>query len=94
MDSHVVTPISKASAAQRARLAARSKPGKCFRLYPDAWAAEMPHLKLISPSFSMLLGHFEEFSAVFGVVGGLGAEEKAQNEWPQSIQPEMKPFGP
>lgn len=37
MESLVVTPISKASAMQRAGRAGRVAPGKCFRLY-TAWA--------------------------------------------------------
>lgn len=37
MESLIVTPISKASAEQRAGRAGRTSPGKCFRLY-TAWA--------------------------------------------------------
>ena len=37
MESLQVTPISKASALQRAGRAGRTSPGKCFRLY-TAWA--------------------------------------------------------
>jgi len=37
MESLVVTPVSKASAEQRAGRAGRTAPGKCFRLY-TAWA--------------------------------------------------------
>jgi pre-mRNA-splicing factor ATP-dependent RNA helicase DHX16 len=37
MESLIVTPVSKASAAQRAGRAGRVAPGKCFRLY-TAWA--------------------------------------------------------
>ncbi|KAI1112768.1 P-loop containing nucleoside triphosphate hydrolase protein [Nemania sp. NC0429] len=35
IESLTVTPISKASAAQRAGRAGRTKPGKCFRLYTE-----------------------------------------------------------
>eukprot|EP00898_Chlorokybus_atmophyticus_P001287 jgi/Chlat1/2159/Chrsp17S02733 len=37
MESLIVTPISKASALQRAGRAGRTSPGKCFRLY-TAWS--------------------------------------------------------
>ena len=33
IESLVVTPISKASASQRAGRGGRNRPGKCFRLY-------------------------------------------------------------
>jgi pre-mRNA-splicing factor ATP-dependent RNA helicase DHX15/PRP43 len=33
VESHLVSPISKASAKQRAGRAGRTRPGKCFRLY-------------------------------------------------------------
>ena len=36
VESLLVSPISKASAQQRAGRAGRTKPGKCFRLYPEA----------------------------------------------------------
>lgn len=42
IDSLVVTPASKASAAQRAGRAGRTKPGKCFRLYPAESYDELP----------------------------------------------------
>jgi pre-mRNA-splicing factor ATP-dependent RNA helicase DHX15/PRP43 len=35
VDSLLVSPISKASAAQRAGRAGRTRPGKCFRLYTE-----------------------------------------------------------
>ncbi|KAJ7448199.1 P-loop containing nucleoside triphosphate hydrolase protein [Mycena galericulata] len=35
VESHLVSPISKASAQQRAGRAGRTKPGKCFRLYTE-----------------------------------------------------------
>ena len=35
VDSLVVTPVSKASARQRAGRAGRVEPGKCFRLYTE-----------------------------------------------------------
>ncbi|PWA85819.1 ATP-dependent RNA helicase [Artemisia annua] len=35
LESHVVTPISQASAKQRAGRAGRTGPGKCYRLYTD-----------------------------------------------------------
>ena len=42
MDSLVVTPISQASAKQRAGRAGRTGPGKCYRLYTEAaYTAEM-----------------------------------------------------
>jgi ATP-dependent RNA helicase DHX8/PRP22 len=42
MDSLVVTPISQASAKQRAGRAGRTGPGKCFRLYTEqAYKTEM-----------------------------------------------------
>jgi len=42
MDSLVVTPISQASAKQRAGRAGRTAPGKCFRLYTEnAFKTEM-----------------------------------------------------
>jgi ATP-dependent RNA helicase DHX8/PRP22 len=42
MDTLMVTPISQASARQRAGRAGRTGPGKCFRLYTeDAYKNEM-----------------------------------------------------
>ena len=35
MESLLVSPISQASAQQRAGRAGRTKPGKCFRLYTE-----------------------------------------------------------
>ena len=36
VESLLVSPISRASAHQRAGRAGRTKPGKCFRLYTEA----------------------------------------------------------
>ena len=42
MESLLVSPISKASAQQRAGRAGRTRPGKCFRLYTEkAFKSEM-----------------------------------------------------
>ena len=42
MDSLVITPISQASARQRAGRAGRTGPGKCYRLYTElAYKTEM-----------------------------------------------------
>jgi pre-mRNA-splicing factor ATP-dependent RNA helicase DHX15/PRP43 len=42
-ESLLVSPISKASAQQRAGRAGRTRPGKCFRLYtPDTFDKELP----------------------------------------------------
>lgn len=42
MESLLVSPISKASAQQRAGRAGRTRPGKCFRLYTEkAYKTEM-----------------------------------------------------
>ena len=42
VESLLVSPISKASAQQRAGRAGRTKPGKCFRLYTEkAYKNEM-----------------------------------------------------
>ena len=35
VESHLISPISKASAQQRASRAGRTRPGKCFRLYTE-----------------------------------------------------------
>lgn len=37
IESLVVTPISKASASQRAGRGGRNRAGKCFRLYTGVW---------------------------------------------------------
>lgn len=42
IESLIVTPTSKASAAQRAGRAGRTKPGKCYRLYPEENYKELP----------------------------------------------------
>ncbi|KAJ8131180.1 hypothetical protein O1611_g2448 [Lasiodiplodia mahajangana] len=42
IESLTVTPVSKASAAQRAGRAGRTKPGKCFRLYTEDTYRALP----------------------------------------------------
>uniref|UniRef100_A0A3B4YXC3 RNA helicase n=1 Tax=Seriola lalandi dorsalis TaxID=1841481 RepID=A0A3B4YXC3_SERLL len=42
IESLVVTPISKASASQRAGRAGRNRPGKCFRLYTEEDFEKLP----------------------------------------------------
>ncbi|KAI1497394.1 P-loop containing nucleoside triphosphate hydrolase protein [Biscogniauxia marginata] len=43
IESLTATPISKASAAQRAGRAGRTKPGKCFRLYTEEAFRSLPN---------------------------------------------------
>ncbi|KFZ09080.1 hypothetical protein V502_08956 [Pseudogymnoascus sp. VKM F-4520 (FW-2644)] len=43
IETLTATPISKASATQRAGRAGRTKPGKCFRLYTESDYASLPH---------------------------------------------------
>ncbi|KAI5928303.1 P-loop containing nucleoside triphosphate hydrolase protein [Camillea tinctor] len=42
IESLTATPVSKASAAQRAGRAGRTRPGKCFRLYTEAAFKSLP----------------------------------------------------
>jgi len=42
IESLTATPVSKASAAQRAGRAGRTKPGKCFRLYTEEAYQDLP----------------------------------------------------
>lgn len=42
IESLTVTPVSKASAAQRAGRAGRTRPGKCFRLYTEEYHDTLP----------------------------------------------------
>ncbi|KAK0385851.1 hypothetical protein NLU13_7028 [Sarocladium strictum] len=42
IETLTATPISKASASQRAGRAGRTKPGKCFRLYTEAEYLDLP----------------------------------------------------
>ncbi|XP_061429357.1 probable ATP-dependent RNA helicase DHX35 [Lethenteron reissneri] len=42
VDALLVTPASRASAQQRAGRAGRSRPGKCYRLYPESEFAKLP----------------------------------------------------
>merc|ERR1719169_180365 len=43
VESLLVSPISRASAQQRAGRAGRTRPGKCFRLYtPETFEKELP----------------------------------------------------
>ncbi|KAI9678194.1 MAG: hypothetical protein M1817_006139 [Caeruleum heppii] len=42
IETLTATPVSKASATQRAGRAGRTKPGKCFRLYPETSYASLP----------------------------------------------------
>ncbi|KAH6688301.1 P-loop containing nucleoside triphosphate hydrolase protein, partial [Plectosphaerella plurivora] len=46
IDSLMTMPISKASASQRAGRAGRTRPGKCFRLYPEEAYAALPDVNV------------------------------------------------
>lgn len=54
LESLVVTPISKASASQRAGRAGRNRPGKCFRLYTGTRGSRVCSSSSLS-SFILLL---------------------------------------
>merc|ERR1719217_1911146 len=58
-ESLLVSPISKASAQQRAGRAGRTRPGKCFRLYtPDTFENELPestHPEIIRSNLSSVV---------------------------------------
>lgn len=60
VEAQIVTPISKTSALQRARLAARTKPGKCFRLYPERAQSEWP--PMIQPEIKTLVSDLQDSS--------------------------------
>jgi len=59
VDSLLVSPISKASAMQRAGRAGRTRPGKCFRLYTlEAFDNELPestHPEIIRSNLSSVI---------------------------------------
>ncbi len=61
MDSLVVTPISQASAKQRAGRAGRTGPGSCYRLYTEAaYVNEMLPLnvpEIQRTNLGMTVGH-------------------------------------
>lgn len=41
-EKHILAPIPKACASQRAGLAGRKQPGRCYRLYTEGWFQELP----------------------------------------------------
>ena len=58
VESLLVSPISKASARQRAGRAGRTRPGKCFRLYTEeSFNTQLPvcYHSVVSFSFSFSL---------------------------------------
>lgn len=48
VESLLVSPISKASAQQRAGRAGRTRPGKCFRLYTEKAYKEVSDLPILA----------------------------------------------
>jgi ATP-dependent RNA helicase DHX8/PRP22 len=58
MDSLVITPISQASANQRAGRAGRTGPGKCYRLYTEnAFRTEMLDTTVITMPLTLTQPH-------------------------------------
>ncbi|KAJ7749744.1 P-loop containing nucleoside triphosphate hydrolase protein [Mycena metata] len=59
VESHLVSPISKASAQQRAGRAGRTRPGKCFRLYTEkdfvSELDEHPHPEIVRSNLSSMV---------------------------------------
>lgn len=64
VESLLVTPISKASAQQRAGRAGRTKPGRCFRLYTEAAfkteLIETTYPELLRSSLSSVVLHLKK----------------------------------
>lgn len=61
IESLVVTPISKASASQRAGRAGRNRPGKCFRLYTGASLQEKKNMQLGHALITCFFSSEEDF---------------------------------
>ena len=62
VESLLVTPISKASANQRAGRAGRTRPGKCFRLYTESAFEKELQEDVCRALFLLLLPPFFFFS--------------------------------
>ena len=67
VESLLVSPISKASAQQRAGRAGRTKPGKCFRLYTEKAFKNEMQARYILCMFRILLQHFTGLTHQFGI---------------------------
>jgi pre-mRNA-splicing factor ATP-dependent RNA helicase DHX15/PRP43 len=88
VESLLVSPISKASAQQRAGRAGRTKPGKCFRLYtekdfmkeledqthPEILRSNLANtvLELVKLGIKVLLLKISQFTSIYGPTPGSG----------------------
>ena len=67
VESLLVSPISKASAQQRAGRAGRTKPGKCFRLYTEKAFKNEMQARYILCMFGILLQQLTGLTHQIGI---------------------------
>lgn len=79
VESLLVSPISRASAHQRAGRAGRTKPGKCFRLYTEASFGkdlqEQTYPEILRSNLGSVVLQLKKLGIDDLVSGGLGGQE-------------------
>ena len=82
VESLLVSPISRASAKQRAGRAGRTRPGKCFRLYTEAAFSK----ELQEQSYPEILR--SNLSTVVLTLKSLGIDDLVHINWLDAPAPE------